>query len=185
VRREWSEKSVEVQIFGTAVAGPGNAPATPWLSDLSGQEWWALHRAGYDPVGLVYGHCAWFILTTMNDEWNERSVSNTELTHFSDALAQCRNRASTSAFRMARQLHAMGIVGVHLSRRVEEMHLSGSDGNPAYEREHHSLMLSLIGTAIRLRPDAPATIRATGNVLSLRDGRFVPPSISTAEVTFE
>jgi hypothetical protein len=47
------------------------------------------------------------------------------------------------------------------------------------------LMLSLIGTAIRLRPDAPATIRATGNVLSLRDGRFVPPSISTAEVTFE
>ncbi len=186
VRREWSEKSVEVQILGTAVAGPAqDAPSAPWLSDLSGQEWWALYRAGYSPVGLVYGHSAWFILTTQDDEWDESGGYNTELTHFSMALTQCRNRAAATVVGMARHLGATGIVGVHISRRVEEMRLSGTDENPAYEREHHSLLLSLIGTAIRLRPDAPATLRATGNVLSLRDGRFVPPVVSTAEATFE
>jgi hypothetical protein len=101
------------------------------------------------------------------------------------ALSQCRNRATATAKTMARQLGAIGIVGVHLSRRVEEMRLSGPGLDPTYEREHHSLMLSLIGTGVRLRADAPATIRATGNVLSLRDGRFVPQVISTREATFE
>ena len=55
--------------------GPGAAPSDPWLSDLSGQEWWALHRAGYEPAALVWGHCTWFILTTQQDEWIESSWS--------------------------------------------------------------------------------------------------------------
>lgn len=185
VRREWSAKSIEVQLLGTAVAGPEPSTGTPWLSDLSGQEWFALHRAGYDPAGLVFGHCAWFILTTQLDEWTEMSFSNQELVHFSDALRQCRNRANGLVQAMARQQHAVGVVGVHLSRRLEEIRLSGFGGNPAFEREHHNLTLSLIGTAIRLRPDAPKTIRATGNVLSLRDGRITPRVIRTTATKFE
>ena len=55
VRHEWADKTVEVQAIGTAVEGPGPAPNEPWLSDLSGQEWWALHRAGYVPAALVWG----------------------------------------------------------------------------------------------------------------------------------
>jgi uncharacterized protein YbjQ (UPF0145 family) len=184
-RHEWSQKSIEVQLLGTAVAGPERTAAAPWLSDLSGQEWFALHRAGYDPAGLVYGHCTWFILTTQLDEWNEMSVVNNELRHFSDALRQCRTRANGLVTTMARQLRAVGVVGVHLSRRLEEIRLTGAGLNPAYEREHHNLTLSIIGTAIHLRADAPKTIRATGNVLSLRDGRFVPPVISTVEAKFE
>lgn len=38
VRRAWGQKSIELHLLGTAVAGPDRAPATPWLSDLSGQE---------------------------------------------------------------------------------------------------------------------------------------------------
>ncbi len=185
VRREWSAKSIEVRVLGTAVAGPDRALSTPWLSDLSGQDWWALHRAGYHPIALVYGHCAWFVLTAASDEWNERSVGNTELSHFSAALTQCRNRASSAAVKMGQQLQAIGIVGVHYSRHVSKMRLYGPDKNPAYEREHHSMMLSMIGTAIRLRPDAPATIRATGTVLSLGDGRLMPSTISIGEATFD
>jgi uncharacterized protein YbjQ (UPF0145 family) len=185
VRREWSAKSIEVQLVGTAVAGTAQAPGTPWLSDLSGQEWFALHRAGYDPVGFVYGHCTWFILTTQMDEWGESSYINQELGHFSDALRQCRNRANGMVQGMARQMHAGGVVGVHLSRHLEEIRLTGAGDNPAYEREHHNLTLSLIGTAIRLRPDAPKTIRATGNVLSLLDGRITPRVITTTAAKFE
>jgi uncharacterized protein YbjQ (UPF0145 family) len=184
-RREWSDKSIEVSLLGTAIAGPEPPTTTPWLSDLSGQEWFALHRAGYDPAGLVYGHCTWFILTTQYDAWSEQSVVNQELRHFSDALRQCRNRADGMVKAMARQLHAVGVVGVHMSRRLDEIRLSGFGGNPVYEREHHNLTLSLIGTAVRLRPDAPQTIRATGNVLSLRDGRITPRVITTTATKFE
>jgi uncharacterized protein YbjQ (UPF0145 family) len=185
VRREWGEKTIEVQLFGTAIAGPDKPPGTPWLSDLSGQEWWALHRAGYDPVGLVYGNCTWFVLTTQYDEWTDRSVSNQELTHFSDALRQCRDRVNNQLKTTARQMKAIGVVGVHLTRRIDEIRLTGPGENPAYEREHHNLTLSMVGTAVRLRPDAPSTIRATGNVLSLLDGRLQPAVVSTIAAKFE
>ena len=164
-RRVWGLKSIEVRLLGTAVAGPDRPPAAPWLSDLSGQEWYALHRAGYDPVGLVYGHCAWLILTTQLDAWTAFSGRNQELAHWSDALRQCRNRANGAVYTMARDLQAVGVVGMHLTRRLEEFRFF-------VEGEHHILTLHLIGTAVRLRPDAPKTIRATGNVLSLRDGRI-------------
>lgn len=185
VRHEWGEKTIEVQLFGTAIAGPGQPAQTPWLSDLSGQEWWALHRAGYGPVGLVYGNCTWFVLTTQYDEWSEQSVTNQELRHFSDALRQCRDRVNTQIRGAARQMGAIGVVGVHLTRRIDEIRLTGPGENPAYEREHHNLTLSMIGTAVRLRPDAPKTIRATGNVLSLRDGRIQPAVVSTTAAKFE
>lgn len=172
VRHEWADRTVEVQLIGTAVRGPGAAPETPFLCDLSGQEWWALWRAGYEPTALVYGHCTWFILTTFQDEWNETSPVNAELTHFSQALTHCRNRASHMMQRLARTSGATGVVGVHLARRLDEVHLSGVGENPAYEREHHNLVLSMIGTATRIRAGAPERVAATRMVLSLRSGRL-------------
>lgn len=172
VRHEWADRTVEVQLVGTAVRGPGPAPETPFLCDLSGQEWWALWRAGYEPAALVYGHCTWFILTTFQDEWNEASPVNQELWHFSQALAHCRNRATQLMQRLARGHGATGVVGVHLARRLDEVHLTGPGENPAYEREHHNLVLSMIGTAIRIRPEAPERVPATRTVLSLRSGQL-------------
>ena len=172
VRHEWADRTVEVQLIGTAVRGPGAAPEHPFLCDLSGQEWWALWRAGYEPAALVYGHCTWFILTTLQDEWSESSPVNQELTHFAQALAHCRNRATTLMQRLARGSGASGVVGVHLARRLDEVRLTGTDDNPAYEREHHNLVLSMIGTAVRVRAGAPDRIPATRTVLSLRSGRL-------------
>ncbi len=183
-RHEWADGTIEVQLFGTAVAGPGRPPSSPWLSDLSGQEWWALYRAGYEPTALVYGHCTWFVLTTQTDEWNALNPVNNEIIHFSQALGQCRTRAANRMRQMARDRGSIGVVGVHVGRRLDEVHLSGPGENPVYEYEHHNLTLSLIGTAIRLRADAPDRVRATTLVLSLRDGRLAPAE-SAAEATFE
>jgi len=214
VRHEWADRTVEVQLIGTAVRGPsaqapgangpaptgparvgqsaplrGSAPAraaatqAPWLCDLSGQEWYALWRAGYEPAALAYGHCTWFILTTLQDEWNETSYANNELQHFSLALGQCRTRAAMHLKAIAREAGALGVVGVHMSRRLDEVRLTGSDENPAYEREHHNLVLSMIGTAIRVRPGAPTHVPATQLVLSLRSGRLEAGS-TKAEAAF-
>lgn len=185
VRHEWADKTVEVQVIGTAVQGPGTAPADPWMSDLSGQEWWALHRAGYEPAALVWGHCTWFILTTQQDEWIERSWANQELTHWSAALGQARSIAMSHLTREAGKHHATGITGVQIARRMDEVRLSGPGEDPAYEREHHNLVVSIIGTAIRLRPDAPPGVTPTLQILSLRDGKLSPVALGATDAKIE
>lgn len=185
IRHEWADKTVEVQVVGTAVEGPGRAPADPWMCDLSGQEWWALHRAGYEPAGLVWGHCTWFILTTQQDEWTVRSYVNNELTHWSKALSIARHHAMAHLTAQAKAQRATGVAGVKIARKMDEVRLTGPGEDPAYEREHHNLVLSIIGTAIRLRADAPAGVTPTTTVLSLRDGRLAPVAVTAVDAQIE
>jgi uncharacterized protein YbjQ (UPF0145 family) len=185
VRHEWADKTVEVQVMGTAVDGPGAPPKEPWMCDLSGQEWWALHRAGYEPVRLVWGHCTWFLLTTQQDEWNERSFQNVEINHWSAGLSSARHRAMAHVNTQASNAHATGVCGVRIERKLDEVHLSGPGEDPAYEREHHNLVLSIIGSAIRVRPNAPTGVVPTLNILSLRDGRIAPVAIGTKDAEIE
>lgn len=185
VRHEWADRTVEVQVIGTAVQGPGAAPADPWMSDLSGQEWWALHRAGYEPAALVWGHCTWFILTTQQDEWIERSFANQELTHWSAALGRARTVAMAHLTAEAKRRHATGVTGVQIARRMDEVRLSGPGEDPAYEREHHNLVISIIGTAVRLRPDAPPGVAPTLQILSLRDGNISAVTLGATDVKIE
>jgi uncharacterized protein YbjQ (UPF0145 family) len=190
VRHEWaSDKTIEVRIVGTAVVGSGSAPKKPWLSDLSGREWWALERAGYEPVGLVYGHCTWFVLTTPYDEQILRkSFANEEFRHMSDGLASARRVALQHLTDQAHALGAQGVTGVSIERRLDEVHLMRGAGQPestVYEYEHHNLILSILGTGIRRRADAPRYVVATRPTLSLRGGRLTPASGHAADATFE
>jgi uncharacterized protein YbjQ (UPF0145 family) len=185
VRHEWADRTVEVQILGTAVSGPGPAPQEPWLSDLSGQEWWALQRAGYDAAGLVYGHCTWFVLTTSTDEMIKRSFQNTEFRHQSSGLAHARRIALRHVTQQARAAKANGVVGVTIGHRLDEVKLTGPGENPVYEYEHHNIVLSIIGTAVRLRRDAPRGIRPTLPILSLRDGRMAPVVVHSGDASLE
>jgi len=185
VRHEWADRSIEVRIVGTAVSGPGKAPDRPWLSDLSGQEWWALQRAGYDAAGLVYGHCTWFVLTTYADEMIMRSFQNAEFQHQSMGLAHARRNALRHMVQQARAVKAHGVAGVSIAHRLDEVRLTGPGEDPAYEREHHNIVLSIIGTAIRLRSDAPRAVSQTVPILSLRDGRMVPAIVHAPDVSLE
>jgi uncharacterized protein YbjQ (UPF0145 family) len=185
VRHEWADRTIEVRIVGTAVSGSGRPPEHPWLSDLSGQEWWALQRAGYEAAGLVYGHCTWFVLTTPADEMIKNSFQNIEFQHQSMGLAQARGIALRHMLQQARGVGAHGVAGVSIAHRLDEVRLTGPGENPVYEYEHHNIVLSIIGTAIRLRPDAPRAVRQTVPILSLRDGRMVPATVHAPDVSLE
>lgn len=173
VRHEWGEKTIEVQAVGTAIEGPGPIPASPWLCDLSGQEWFALHRAGYEPAALVYGHCSWFILTADQDQAIINSWQNSEFSHWSAALSQARHIALDSVHKQTKAAGGTGVAGVSIKRRLDHVHLTGGTGS-VFDRTHHNLVISVIGTAIRVRDDAPQKVPATRHVLSLRDGRLKP-----------
>lgn len=127
IRHEWGEKIVEVQVMGTAIQGPVQTNAPPFLCDLSVQEWWALRRAGYDAAGLVWGYCTWFLFTNATDEYIHTSFANVEFEHFSQGLGRARNRALDNMQSQARQLSANGIVGVTIDRKLQEVRLRGPD----------------------------------------------------------
>lgn len=182
VRHEWSEKTIEVQVLGTAIAGQGQAPKRPFMCDLSVQEWFALRRAGYDPAGLVWGYCTWFLFTTATDELLRRSWNNVELEHFSYGLSNARHMAMRNLLEQAQEANANGVVGVTIDRKLNEVRLTGPDEDPAYEREHHNLVVSIIGTAIRVNDSAPRMVQPTVDILSLKDGRIKPVVLNAPDV---
>lgn len=49
-----AKRTIDYLISGTAIRLPGSAKTNwPLLSDLSVQDYWKLHDADYEPVGLV------------------------------------------------------------------------------------------------------------------------------------
>ena len=124
-------------------------------------------------------------MTTYNDEWIETSYSNQEHTDWSQALSMARHIAMASVHKLAQRSHATGVAGVKISRRLDEIRLTGPGSDPAYEREHHNVVISIIGTGIRLRADAPVGVTPTVEVLSLRDGRITPVVLKTVDAKIE
>ena len=183
VRHEWADKTVEVQLIGTAIQGPDATSAQPWICDLSAEEWYGLRRAGYAPTSLVWGHCTWFILTTMADECVHMSLSNQEMTHWSSAFSRARDRAMQSVLAQARHWGASGIVGVKIAKRLDEVRLTGTSYDGATEREHHNLVVSIIGTGIRTTGKASHSAPATVPIISLSDGSFNLKPIGPADLS--
>ncbi len=65
-RHLWGENLLEFMAVGTAIYhGQGVSHRTPhgkpFTSDLSGQDFWTLLRAGYRPLGLVMGNCVYHV----------------------------------------------------------------------------------------------------------------------------
>src|SRR5579871_6601776 len=65
-RQMWGEDLAEFMAVGTAVRRRSgehfrSADNRPFTSDLSGQDFWALLRAGYRPLALVMGTCVYHV----------------------------------------------------------------------------------------------------------------------------
>jgi uncharacterized protein YbjQ (UPF0145 family) len=150
---EWGRNMLEYTAIGTAIRLP-DAPLfpRPFLSDLSGQEFWTLLQAGYFPAGLVMGYCSYCVSTGWEVNQILRSWSNQEITAYTQAAYTARGLALDRLTSMARSLNAVGVVGVHVDFNKQENE---------YEREHDPttyrdlfIHFSVVGTAIvSRRPD--------------------------------
>jgi uncharacterized protein YbjQ (UPF0145 family) len=152
--KEWGSDSAEFLAVGTAVKADDDAPVLadphrgwrndagrPFTSDLSGQDFWTLLRAGYAPLGLVMGVCVYHMAHRTIGNMVKNLGSNVELPQFTQALYDARELAMARMQKEAELLHAEGIVGVALEQRN---HSWGS----------HTTEFFAIGTAVRpIRPD--------------------------------
>lgn len=148
---EWGSNLLEYTAIGTAIKLPGK-PLTgrPFLSDLSGQEFWTLLQAGYYPAGVVTGYCSYFValgsrMTQQLQGWWS-GWSNQEIGPFTQGTYDARHLAMSRAYDMASKLQAQGIVGMHIenSRQVQEYETD----NPQARYLDLYVHFAVLGTAI-------------------------------------
>jgi uncharacterized protein YbjQ (UPF0145 family) len=149
--KEFGADIAEFIAVGTAVKadgadpGPGgtwrNNKNRPFTSDLSGQDFWTLIRAGYAPLDLVMGTCVYHVAHQRLGQVLGNAGRNVEIEQFTQALYDARELAMSRMQAEAEVLQAEGIVGVQLR---QHSHTWGS----------HTTEFFAIGTAVRpLRDD--------------------------------
>ncbi|MGA8717754.1 MAG: heavy metal-binding domain-containing protein, partial [Solirubrobacteraceae bacterium] len=127
-RYEWGADLAEFIAVGTAVKHRGGelhrAPnGRPFTSDLSGQDFSKLLRAGYRPVGLVMGNCVYHVGRQGMLASLKQVGRNVEMPNYTQALYEARELAMERMQNEADELQAGGIVG---ARIVERSHGWGS-----------------------------------------------------------
>jgi uncharacterized protein YbjQ (UPF0145 family) len=139
-RYEWGADLAEFIAVGTAVKHREGelhrAPnGRPFTSDLNGQDFATLLRAGYRPAGLVMGNCVYHVARQGMLASLRQLGRNIEMPNFTQALYQARELAMERMQKEADELLAGGIVG---ARIVERSHGWGS----------HVIEFFAIGTAV-------------------------------------
>ncbi len=126
---DWSARTVEFTAIGTAIRIPGRDPDPhPFTSDLSGQEFWQLHQAGYYPRGLVLGICSYYVHTdwhtlniTRGGFFGRGSSQNQEITQYTQGFQIARHLAMERLTADIRQHGGEGAVGMHIDMGIEDI----------------------------------------------------------------
>lgn len=135
--------TIEFKALGTAVRLRGPAPARPFLSDLSGEDFWLLLRSGWLPKGLAMGYSAYYVTP---DRWQGRNwgrvsmFSGVELRYLGEAITRTKQLALSRLEQDARELGAAGVTGVRVETR---RHLQPGNGWPSMRVD-----ALVLGTAI-------------------------------------
>jgi uncharacterized protein YbjQ (UPF0145 family) len=142
-RYAWGADMAEFVAVGTAVKHREGAlhrtlDGRPFTSDLNGQDFSTLLRAGYRPVGLVMGNCVYHVAhQTMRQTWRQMG-RNQEMTNFTQALYEARELAMGRMQAEAERLEAGGLVGVAWVGLARDRVLLDRDGgDPDEDRPHH------------------------------------------------
>ena len=129
---DWSAQTVEFTAIGTAIRIPGRPPdPRPFTSDLSGQEFWQLHQAGYYPRGLVLGICSYYVHTDWDTRnmmrggfWGRGSSQNQEIASYTQGFQLARHLASQRLTADIRKHGGEGAVGMHIDRKSTRLNSS-------------------------------------------------------------
>lgn len=177
---EWGSNLLEYTAIGTAIKLESSSTPLdrPFISDLSGQEFWTLLQAGYYPAGVVTGYCSYYVSLGSNMTRQIQGYwtggTNQEIRPFTQGLYDARHLAMDRATAMARKQKALGIVGMHIenSRQIMEYETEGQMGKNQYMDLY--VHFAVLGTAIITvkKEHTIPTPRATLSFTDLRKGRY-------------
>jgi uncharacterized protein YbjQ (UPF0145 family) len=158
---QWGDELIDFTIRGTAIRIHGQPPTdAPFLCDLSGEQFYQLWRAGYQPVAFVYGNCFWYEIAkgaavlAQGVAWG--ALINQELVEYGCAIKHARDIAVQRMEEECRSAGADGVVGVQIERHFEISKSSDRLG------------------------DLTVSMEVTGTAIARRAGEFPQPSIVVA-----
>jgi uncharacterized protein YbjQ (UPF0145 family) len=157
----WGNQVCEFLAIGTAVKHRGghgyrNKLGKPFTSDLSGQDFWTLIRAGYRPVGFVMGNCCYYVAPGLLAAYTG-TARNVELHDYTHALYDARELAIERLQAEAEDLHATGIVGVTVEEK--EHTWRGAFGQGVLGFRGEMIEFFVFGTAVvPLETGAPVPV---------------------------
>jgi uncharacterized protein YbjQ (UPF0145 family) len=142
-RYEWGADLAEFIAVGTAVRHREGelhrgADGRPFTSDLSGQDFSTLLRAGYRPLGLVMGNCVYHVARQGMMASMRQVGRNMEMPNFTQALYEARELAMGRMTAEADRLESGGLVGVRLNQ--------GSHGWGSHVIEFFAIATAVIAT---------------------------------------
>jgi uncharacterized protein YbjQ (UPF0145 family) len=156
---------LEFTVVGTAVKAPWitHAPGQPIITDLSGQDLWALAQDGFEPCGFLFEFCryhVWHVTKAFQQGFGGGpqgvgggQLGTGELVEASQAVERARAIAANSLIAQAAAVGAEFVVGSDLTIETREVPC-GYDGCPLDDLD---VDLSWFGTGIRRIPDRKPT----------------------------
>ena len=121
LKHAWGSGELEFVAQGTAVrakdpvADHKLADGGPFTSDLSGQDFFTLVKAGHFPRSLVFGTCVYHVAHQSVRQAMKMAGQNMEIPLFTEAVYTARELAMTRMEDEAAHYGADGIVGVRAS----------------------------------------------------------------------
>jgi uncharacterized protein YbjQ (UPF0145 family) len=115
--------------MGTAVRVPGaTGTERPFTSLLSGQDFWKLWQAGFEPRGIAIGACTWADCT--DSTFYQRNY-NQEVSAYTNCFYEARREAMSQFMADLAIQKADGAVGVDIEYDFEdaEVEIEVSEGN--------------------------------------------------------
>ncbi len=116
---DWGQNLLEFAARGTAIALPGvPVPEHPFVCALPGQDYYALRRGGFAPVGFAFGTCTYYHVASYATQWVNGGgffgggMVNQELTDYTQAVYIARHAAMGRLGDEAARVAAEGVVGV-------------------------------------------------------------------------
>lgn len=137
---------LEFTVVGTAVRAPWitHAPHDPIITDLSGQDLWALGQEGFEPCGFLFEFCRYHVWHVTGGVGN----GTLELDQASNAVEKARSIASNGIIRQAQQCGAEFVIGSDLTVKVKEVPC----GYGGCQLDDLDVDVSWFGTGVRRMP---------------------------------
>ena len=161
-RQQWGENLAEFIAIGTAIKSRDGQSyralnGRPFTSDLNGQDFWTLTKAGYRPVSFVMGNCVYHVGYQGVKAWFSQIGQNVEMPTYTQAIYDARELALSRMQAEAEELKADGIVGATIKEN--------SHGWSSHVIEYFAVGTRVVATR------ADHTLSAPQLVLPLSDPR--------------
>lgn len=179
-RPDVGNRHTEFTAYGTAVRIAGYpVGAEPFTSNLSGQDFWKLHKAGFRPVGLVMGCCSFYVFTDYQTRRQQTgfffTAPNQEIVKYTQSFYDARELSMSRLDAELNDLSADGAIGVDVDFEIEEIE---------YELNRQTqidllLHYTALGTAIQKSDTVPA--RAPLMYIDLSKGKNSGTQIALEE----